>query len=165
MAVTQVFEKSTAIAALVFSYTMLWDIPFTYRTMATLVSNLQATLLLLFCETGSFLTYESIYPNFWQQRMLWALALGGMAAEGKTNHPWFCAQLKQMCLTWEIRNWDELNDAGQRFWIMCGSLIWLANIKIMHVVCPSLCTNENKGLRHKTIYKLTTNWLPWPRQK
>lgn len=131
VATNDLFERSTATAALILSYVVLRDIPFTYRILATFVSRLQNTLAGLFSESGSSWTYEEFTPHPELQKLFWALVIGGMAAEGRLEYPWFCDQFTRLRLSWGIMTWaemkvwlqavfwrEDLNEAGQKLWNM-----------------------------------------------
>jgi hypothetical protein len=135
MTTMQLLEKSAAITALMYSYNTLRDIPFNYTIFAALVSNLQTTLVPLLSETECLWQDSTLFSEAWQQKVFWVLAIGGMAAEGKSCYPWFCAHFSRICLTQRISAWeeiktcletvlwsDELDNVGQRLWIDCCSL-------------------------------------------
>lgn len=126
-----VLEKSTATAALIFSYAALRDIPFNFRVIATMVKNLHSALELLFstAETQRSLLCNKTCLESKPQRTFWALALGGMASVGRPEHEWFCEKFARICQGLGLNSWkevkiglegvlwtEELDDAGKGLW-------------------------------------------------
>jgi len=67
------------------------------------------------------------------ERFLWVLALGGMAAEGKCERPWYVARFRMMAGELGLWSWrqvkrvlegilwmKELDEPGWKLWVETG---------------------------------------------
>jgi Fungal specific transcription factor domain len=116
---------ATTAAMLIYSYRCLRDTSFTFRIIGQLVRNLKAELLqileeeLLACEHA--------------ERFLWVLAMGGMAAEGKCERPWYVVNFRMMADGLGLWSWrqvkrvlegilwmKELDGPGWKLWVETG---------------------------------------------
>jgi hypothetical protein len=90
-------ETSTFMAALIFSYSCLRDIPFNSRIVTIMVTRLKQLL-----ETG----WQ--HNNGDSPKILWVFAFGGIAAEGRPERDWFAENLGTRCQSLGIRTWKEV---------------------------------------------------------
>jgi hypothetical protein len=89
-----------ATAALIFCCACFRDVNFNFRVVADGVKSLKYALE-TFEASHSFNGAENI------NRLFWTFALGGMAAEGKRERPWFVDKMKLMCGLLVLRSWDS----------------------------------------------------------
>ncbi|TAQ87701.1 hypothetical protein B7494_g3981 [Chlorociboria aeruginascens] len=117
---TRYIDIACAFAGICFSYSCFQDISFKSRIIGNFVSRLKNAIDKAVEKESDFLPAS---------RLLWALVLGGMAAEEKDERGWFVEKFKKICEVMELANWEsvkarlegilwspELNEPVSRFW-------------------------------------------------
>jgi hypothetical protein len=94
------------LTAMIFSIAVIYPIPNTYDVLQTLVRQLIASLEVVDIEILS-VDYSGV--------LLWILVLGGIAALGKPERPWFVLNLALNSLKRLKLDWDSVEDILKSF--------------------------------------------------
>jgi len=94
------------LTTMIFSVAVIFPIPHTYNVLQTLVRGLTATLEVTDIEKHS-MDYTGL--------LLWMLVLGGIAALGKPERPWFVSNLALLSVERLKVDWDGVEDILRTF--------------------------------------------------
>lgn len=94
------------LTAIIFSISIIYPIPNTYDVLQTLVRQLTASLEAMEIESLS-VDYSGV--------LLWILVLGGIAALGKPERPWFVSKLALVGVKRLKLDWDGVENILKSF--------------------------------------------------
>lgn len=98
------------LTALIYSTAVVFPIPNSWKALQKLVKELKTAI-------GQT---EMIYDDCNANLLLWMLVLGGTAAEGKQERPWYVEQLGYYARTKGIEDWEDVEDTMHEF-------LWLSS--------------------------------------
>jgi len=126
-----ILDTACAFAALIFCGHCLRDVPLSFSVHIKAVTRLKTAI-----EIAQSSIAYTVDPHL-RKRLFWILGLGGTAAEGKPEKPWFVDQLRNIFRdmhlngSWESARpvlksvlWNEcLDEPGKKLWeeVMSGS--------------------------------------------